>query len=39
MGFVQQKATPGKVTMPIGAQKEAELKFMQKIVNQVENGK
>ena len=36
MGFVQRKATTGKATIPVGAQKETELKFMHKIVNQVE---
>ena len=35
-GFVRHKSPTGKITMPAGAQKEAELKFMHKIVNQVE---
>ena len=36
MGFVRRRATTGKVEIPQGAQKEAELKFMHQIVNQVE---
>ena len=36
MGFVKRRATTGKVTIPVGAQKEAEFRFMNQIVNQVE---
>ena len=36
MGFVCRIKTTGKVYIPVGAQKEAELKFLHKIVNQVE---
>ena len=35
MGFVRRKATTGKGTILVGAQKEAEVKFVHKIVNQV----
>lgn len=36
MGFTKRRATTGKITIPSGAQKEAELKFMHQLVNQVE---
>ena len=36
MGFVRFIKTNGKVHIPVGAQKEAELKFLHQIVNQVE---
>ena len=36
MGFTKRRATTGKITIPSGAQKEAELKFMHQIVKQVE---
>ena len=36
MGFVRHIKTTGKVHMPVGAQKEAELKFLHQIVSQVE---
>ena len=36
MGFVRPIKTTGKLHIPIGAQKEAELKFLHQIVNQVE---
>ena len=36
MGFVRYIKTIGKVHIPVGAQKEAELKFLHQIVNQVE---
>ena len=36
IGFVRRKATTGKGTILVAGQKEAELKFMHKIVNQVE---
>ena len=36
MGFGRLIKTTGKVHIPFGAQKEAELKFLHQIVNQVE---
>ena len=36
MGFVRRIKTTGKVDIPVGAQKEAEVKFWHQIVNQVE---
>ena len=36
MGFVRRKSTTGKVTISFVVQKEAELKFMHKIMNHVE---
>ena len=36
IGFVCRIRTTGKVHIPVGAQKEAELKFLHQIVNQVE---
>ena len=36
MGFVRRIKTTGKVHIPVGAEKEAELKFLHQIVNQVE---
>ena len=36
MGFVRRIKTTRKVHIPVGAQKEAELKFLHQIVNQVE---
>ena len=37
MGFVRRRKTTGKVSIPTGAQKEAELKFLHQIVSHVEN--
>ena len=37
MGFVPRRKTTGNVLIPIGAQKEAELKFLHQIVSHVEN--
>ena len=39
LGFIQRKETTGEVTIPGDAQKEAELKFLHEIVNQVEKYK
>ena len=36
MGFVCRIKTTGKVHIPVGAQKEAQLKFLHEIVNQVQ---
>ena len=36
LGFVRRMKTTGKVHIPVGAQKEAELKFLHQIVNNVE---
>ena len=36
MGFVRRMKTTGKVHIPVGAQREAGLKFLHQIVNQVE---
>ena len=36
MGFVRRAATTGKVEIPVGAKKEAELTFLHEIVNNVE---
>ena len=36
MGFVCRIKTTGKVYIPVGAQKKAELKFLHRVVNQVE---
>ena len=36
MGFVHRIRTTGKVHIPVGAQKEAELKFLHQIINQVD---
>lgn len=36
LGFVRRTKTTGKVRIPVGAQKEAELKFLHQIVNYVE---
>ena len=36
MGFVRRIKTTRKVHIPVGAQKEAELKFLHQTVNQVE---
>lgn len=36
MGFVRRMRTTGKVHIPIGAQREAELKFFHQVVNKVE---
>ena len=37
MGFVPRRKPTGKVLIPTGAQKEAELKFLHQIVSHVEN--
>ena len=39
MGFIRRIKTTGKVHILVGAQKEAELKFLHQIVNQVEKYK
>ena len=36
LGFVRPMETTGKVKIPVGAQKEADLKFLHQIVNNVE---
>ena len=36
LGFVRRMKTTGKVKIPVGTQKEAELKFLHQIVNNVE---
>ena len=36
LGFVRRMKTTGKVGIPVGAQREAELKFLHQIVNHVE---
>ena len=36
LGFVRRMKTTGKVRIPVGAQREAELKFLHQIVNRVE---
>ena len=36
LGFVRRMKTTGKVRIPVGAQREAELKFLHQIVNYVE---